>query len=150
LLEEIEKFKKQKQELEALVDNTLVSQDKNMKVCEVCGALQSALDTGKRLTMHLEGKLHTGYLKIRNKLAELKSRRNRGDRADSPRRDARRARVPAPSEKGPDGDNELYDQRMIFASRKFHSGKNVPHGVGQISFTDMAIQRNRGYSALEN
>jgi pyruvate-formate lyase len=39
LLEEIEKFKKQKTELEALVDNTLVSQDKNMKVCDVCGAL---------------------------------------------------------------------------------------------------------------
>lgn len=59
-----------------------------MKVCEVCGALQSALDTGKRLTMHLEGKLHTGYLKIRNKLAELKQKRARGD---SPRgRDAQR------------------------------------------------------------
>jgi len=87
LLEEIEKFKKQKQELEALVDNTLVSSDKNMKVCEVCGALQSALDTGKRLTMHLEGKLHTGYLKIRNKLAEFKQKRSRGD---SPRRDPNR------------------------------------------------------------
>ena len=88
ILEEIEKFKKQKSELEALVDNTLVSKDKNMKVCEICGALQSALDTDKRLTMHLEGKLHTGYLKIRNKLAELKARRNR-DRSSSPRRDSR-------------------------------------------------------------
>ena len=46
-----------------------------MKVCEVCGALQSASDTDKRLTMHLEGKLHTGYLKIRKKLAELKNKR---------------------------------------------------------------------------
>lgn len=53
-------------------------------VCEVCGALQSVSDTDKRLTMHLEGKLHTGYLKIRNKLADLKSRR------DSRRRDNRR------------------------------------------------------------
>jgi RNA-binding protein Luc7-like 2 len=86
LLEEVEKFKKQKNDLEALIDNNVISQDKNMKVCEICGALQSALDTGKRLTMHLEGKLHTGYLKIRNKLAELKIRRNRGD---SPRRDSR-------------------------------------------------------------
>lgn len=104
-----------------MVDNTLVSQDKNMKVCEVCGALQSALDTGKRLTMHLEGKLHTGYLKIRNKLAELKSRRNR-DRSHSPRRDSRtaRTRTPAPSEK--QEDLELYDTRMIFSSRRFGSG----------------------------
>jgi hypothetical protein len=28
--------------------------------------------------MHLEGKLHTGYLKIRSKLEELKQRRDRG------------------------------------------------------------------------
>ena len=46
-----------------------------MKVCEVCGALQSAGDTDKRLTIHLEGKLHTGYLKIRKKLAELRNKR---------------------------------------------------------------------------
>ena len=75
-MEEVEKFKKQKTELEALTDSTLVVKDnRNMKVCEVCGALQSASDTDKRLTMHLEGKLHTGYLKIRNKLAELKRKR---------------------------------------------------------------------------
>jgi hypothetical protein len=39
---------------------------------------------------------------------------------------------------------------MIFASRKSHSGKNVPPGVTQLSFADMAIQKNRGYSAHEN
>ena len=46
-----------------------------MKVCEVCGALQSTTDTDKRMVMHLEGKLHTGYLKIRKVLAELKQKR---------------------------------------------------------------------------
>ena len=56
-------------------DNPQVKQDKNMKVCTVCGALQSAGDTDKRLTMHLEGKLHTGYLKIRKKLKELTDKR---------------------------------------------------------------------------
>lgn len=74
-----------------------------MKVCEVCGALQSASDTDKRLTMHLEGKLHTGYLKIRKKLQELKSKRfderksgglrNRSrSRSRSPGRSSRRDR----------------------------------------------------------
>ena len=43
-----------------------------MKVCDVCGALQATTDTDKRMTMHLEGKLHTGYLKIRKILGELK------------------------------------------------------------------------------
>jgi hypothetical protein len=58
----------------------------------------------KRLTMHLEGKLHTGYLKIRNKLAELKQKRNR-DRSSSPRRDSRvRAKAPEKQE-----DTDLFD-----------------------------------------
>lgn len=36
---EIEKLRKQKAEFEALLDQTSVKQDRNMKVCEVCGAL---------------------------------------------------------------------------------------------------------------
>ena len=58
----------------------------------MCGALQSALDTDKRLTMHLEGKLHTGYLKIRSKLAELKKQHgsDRDGRGRSPPRNLRR------------------------------------------------------------
>ena len=102
-MNEVEKFKKQKAELEAVIDNNLEKKDKNMKVCEVCGALQSASDTDKRLTMHLEGKLHTGYLKIRKKLQELKSKRfderkseglrNRSrSRSRSPGRSSRRDR----------------------------------------------------------
>ena len=74
-MKEVEKLKIQKQELESLSDVTLIPKDKNMKVCEVCGALQAATDTDKRLQMHLEGKLHTGYLKIRKVLAELKQKR---------------------------------------------------------------------------
>ena len=85
VMEEVEKFKKQKAELEAVIDHTVEKKDKNMKVCEVCGALQSASDTDKRLTMHLEGKLHTGYLKIRKKLGELKNKRASERRSGSTR-----------------------------------------------------------------
>ncbi len=49
-------------------DNTMLPKEKNMKVCEVCGALQATTDTDKRLVMHLEGKLHTGYQKVRKVL----------------------------------------------------------------------------------
>ena len=45
-----------------------------MKVCEVCGALQSVSDKEDRLQMHLEGKLHQGYQKIRDKLKKLKDK----------------------------------------------------------------------------
>ena len=94
VMAEVEKFKKQKAELEALGDSSLVKQDRNMKVCEVCGALQSSGDTDKRLTMHLEGKLHTGYLKIRKKLAELEAKRQ------SDRRSGRRSRSRSRSPRG--------------------------------------------------
>jgi len=46
----------------------MLPKEKNMKVCEVCGALQATTDTDKRLVMHLEGKLHTGYQKVRKVL----------------------------------------------------------------------------------
>ena len=54
--------------------------DRNMKVCEVCGALQSASDKEDRLQMHLEGKLHQGYQKIREKLRELRDKQRYDDR----------------------------------------------------------------------
>lgn len=39
IMKEVDKLKMQKTELESLSDNTLIPKDKNMKVCEVCGAL---------------------------------------------------------------------------------------------------------------
>ncbi len=39
VMKEVEKLKVQKSELELLSDNTLLPKDKNMKVCDVCGAL---------------------------------------------------------------------------------------------------------------
>lgn len=79
VMKEVDKLKIQKGELEALSDPLLAAQakmDRNaMKVCEVCGGLQTAADTDKRMVMHVEGKLHTGYAKIRKVLAELKAKR---------------------------------------------------------------------------
>ena len=74
-MKEVDKLKGQKQELEVLSDSTIVPKERNMKVCEICGALQSTTDTDKRMVMHLEGKLHTGYMKIRKVLTELKQKR---------------------------------------------------------------------------
>lgn len=38
---------------------------------------------------------------------------------------------------------------MIFSSRKHGSGVNIPSGLGSISFAELAIQKNKGYSANE-
>ena len=48
---------------------------RDMKVCEVCGALQSVADTDDRLQMHLEGKLHQGYVRVREMLTALRAKR---------------------------------------------------------------------------
>ena len=119
-----------------------------MKVCEVCGALQSAGDTDKRLTMHLEGKLHTGYLKIRKKLAELKQkrvndrRRRSRSRSRSPGRgySSRREREARRSEQEVHEEERFYDKRLIFSSKKEGSGVNVPSSsICSIKFANIAL-----------
>jgi len=143
---EAEKLKKQKGELENLLKSggnpasLQQKHDKTMKVCEVCGALQAATDTEKRMTMHLEGKLHTGYLKIRRKLEELKkrrlehrSRRSRS-RSRSPGRGGRNI-----TDVGED-EGKQYESKIIFSSHTHGSGRNVPsQAICSINFTDLAI-----------
>lgn len=72
--EEVQKLKRAKEDLHTLAENpTMVA--KQMKVCEVCGAMQATNDTEKRNQTHLEGKVHTGFLKLRAELAKLERRR---------------------------------------------------------------------------
>lgn len=78
-----------------------------MKVCETCGALQATTDTDKRLTMHLEGKLHTGYMKVRKILQELKQKKD----------EYRRIREKERGKDGKDG-----------KSRRSRSRSNSPRG----------------------
>eukprot|EP00831_Metopus_contortus_P021386 TRINITY_DN19558_c0_g1_i2.p1 TRINITY_DN19558_c0_g1~~TRINITY_DN19558_c0_g1_i2.p1 ORF type:complete len:241 (-),score=31.51 TRINITY_DN19558_c0_g1_i2:78-800(-) len=75
LMKEIERLKLQRNELTSMSENALMQSEKHVHVCEVCGAMQSLTDTEKRLTLHLEGKLHTGYALIRKTLADIKQRR---------------------------------------------------------------------------
>lgn len=47
------------------------NQQQKLRVCDVCGALLSIHDSDRRLADHFGGKLHIGYLQIREKLDEL-------------------------------------------------------------------------------
>jgi hypothetical protein len=49
--------------------------DKRMEVCQVCAALLVINDAPERMIAHVEGKQHTGYLKLRETLAELENAR---------------------------------------------------------------------------
>jgi len=114
-----------------------------MKVCTVCGALQSAGDTDKRLTMHLEGKLHTGYLKIRKKLKELtdkrmadrRSGRRSRSRSRSPPRGTRRERDSRRAREEDQLDGEEFEKKIIFSSIKLGSGAGIPSSsISSIKF----------------
>lgn len=37
-----------------------------LKICLICGAIQTINDTEKRIQTHLEGKIHQGFLKLRH------------------------------------------------------------------------------------
>ena len=75
VIRNIDKLKEQKKELLDMNEHPLMFKEKQMKVCEVCGAMQSTQDNEKRLQTHVEGKLHSGYLKIRKYLDLLRRRK---------------------------------------------------------------------------
>ncbi|CAG8758609.1 12526_t:CDS:2 [Cetraspora pellucida] len=58
------------------------SQQQKLRVCEVCSAYLSIFDSDRRLADHFGGKMHLGYLKIRDLLKELKEK-HKDRRSDS-------------------------------------------------------------------
>lgn len=51
---------------------TIGGQQQKLRVCEICSAYLSLYDSDKRLADHFGGRLHLGYLQIRERLKELK------------------------------------------------------------------------------
>ncbi|XP_029626440.1 luc7-like protein 3 isoform X1 [Salmo trutta] len=56
---------------------TFAAQEKQMEVCEVCGAFLIVGDAQSRVDDHLMGKQHMGYAKIKSTVEELKEKLNR-------------------------------------------------------------------------
>ena len=75
LMKEIEQLKIQRNLLTNTKEHSAIYKDRQMKVCEICGALQSAIDNEKRIQTHKEGKIHSAYLKIRQYLDLLRKKR---------------------------------------------------------------------------
>lgn len=69
------------------------STEKQMEVCEVCGAFLIVGDAQQRIEDHLTGKQHLGYSKLRNAIDEMyESRRKEAEAADKQREEERRQR----------------------------------------------------------
>lgn len=71
---QIDELRKKKLEAEQEYRNSMPAssyQQQKLRVCEVCSAYLGIHDNDRRLADHFGGKLHLGFIKIREKLADL-------------------------------------------------------------------------------
>lgn len=66
-------------ELQVLSDSAGASGHQKLRVCDVCGAYLSILDSDRRLADHFGGRMHLGYLRLREIITEFDARRARGE-----------------------------------------------------------------------
>lgn len=75
LMAKVDEMKKQKLQVELEYRNMLPMssyQQQTLRVCEVCGAFLGIYDNDRRLADHFGGKLHVGFIVLRQKFEELK------------------------------------------------------------------------------
>ncbi|CAD6250391.1 unnamed protein product [Miscanthus lutarioriparius] len=99
MLDEAEALKKLSARPQAVPDSTKMSAhvqitDQKLRLCDICGAFLSVYDSDRRLADHFGGKLHMGYMLIRERLSELQEEKNKKrklDRAEYDRRSRERS-----------------------------------------------------------
>jgi len=62
-------------ELQQLTETSGASGHQKLRVCDVCGAYLSVLDSDRRLADHFGGKMHLGYHELRNMLSQFRADR---------------------------------------------------------------------------
>ncbi|CAL8085431.1 unnamed protein product [Calicophoron daubneyi] len=75
LMKEVDELNQQKAQFETELRTAIPTstyQQQKLRVCEVCSAYLGVHDNDRRLADHFGGKLHLGFIQIRNRLAELK------------------------------------------------------------------------------
>ncbi|XP_062244025.1 LUC7 domain-containing protein [Platichthys flesus] len=75
MLEKVEKTRASKKEAEDVYRNSMPAssfQQQKLRVCEVCSAYLGLHDNDRRLADHFGGKLHIGFIEIREKLEKLR------------------------------------------------------------------------------
>ncbi|XP_021931995.1 putative RNA-binding protein Luc7-like 2 isoform X3 [Zootermopsis nevadensis] len=112
LMEEIEDLRKKKSAAEGEYRNSMPAssyQQQKLRVCEVCSAYLGIHDNDRRLADHFGGKLHLGFIKIREKLAELEKTvegRKQQKRQEMSSRDREREREDRERERAKERDRD--------------------------------------------
>ncbi|KAJ6794020.1 putative RNA-binding protein Luc7-like 1 isoform X1 [Iris pallida] len=111
-LEEAEALKKLGAKQEPVLDNAKYTAadvritDQKLRVCDICGAFLSVYDSDRRLADHFGGKLHLGYMQIREKLAEMQEERNKSRKVDRSEDDRRSKERSGDRDRGASRDRE--------------------------------------------
>ncbi|GAB2211804.1 hypothetical protein Droror1_Dr00025139 [Drosera rotundifolia] len=99
--------------------------DQKLRVCDICGAFLSVYDNDRRLADHFGGKLHLGYMQIREKLAEIQEERDKirkdlEDRRSKERSSREREREPIRERDRGDGrERRDYDRKSRDLDRHY-------------------------------
>ncbi|WFD31422.1 splicing factor [Malassezia sp. CBS 17886] len=107
-LEKVEALKAERAEkerdLQTLQENSGASGHQKLRVCDVCGAYLSILDSDRRLADHFSGKMHLGYMRLRELLHEFEAQRQAAPppppRSPAPASARRRSRSPGGADGG--------------------------------------------------
>lgn len=77
MMEEVDELKEKKKEMEQLFNSSMPAsafQQQKLRICDICSAHLGIHDNDRRLVDHFSGKLHLGFITIREKLEELKKK----------------------------------------------------------------------------
>lgn len=131
-MEEVEDCRKQKALAEQEYRNSMPAssyQQQKLRVCEVCSAYLGIHDNDRRLADHFGGKLHLGFITIREKLDELKALVN--EKRQKGRLERDRDYVRERDERGRDWNKSWTENRERSRSRgrsRRHRSRSSSHG----------------------
>jgi len=129
IMAEVEELKNEKRKAEEVYRNAVPAtqnQQQKLRVCEICAAFLSLYDNDRRLADHFGGRLHMGFISVRDRLEELqkivteqrdnrtrdreqqreKDRSSGGDRERDRERERRRSRSRERSKRDRDRDRD--------------------------------------------
>ena len=69
-----EEREKLSQQARRITENVGQTSQQKLQVCDGCGAYLSRLDNDRRLADHFVGKIHMGYLEIRENFKEVQNK----------------------------------------------------------------------------
>eukprot|EP00250_Pteridium_aquilinum_P008258 c17809_g1_i1 orf=175-1488(+) len=121
--------------------------DQKLRVCDICGAFLSVYDSDRRLADHFGGKLHLGYIQIREKLEDLQEEHKKARKPERSDDDSiskgrhidgstskDRDRVDADMDRRREHDRERDGDRTRDRTRDRHSGERDRGSLGDRDF----------------